>query len=167
MNSLNESEIQQNDTMEFLNVLITGGCDECSRAELNDVLNLNHLMKSSCKYYKMASIQYMSKANDALKEQLLAFAASTQKRNAKEDLGRYIPAKYSNISSKLENVIDWFDGKLLKSTKTLQGSVVDFQEDISDQLVERNLKRCVVFTVCVNDNIISSNDALSHLLSAL
>ena len=126
MLSLNESEMPQNDTMEFLNVLITGGCDEYSRAKLNEVLNLNHLMKSNSKYYKMASIQYMSKANDELKEQLLAFAASTQKKDAKEDLGRYIPAKYSNISSKLENVIDWFDGKLLKSTKLLEGSVVDF-----------------------------------------
>ena len=30
MNSLDESEIVQNDTIEFLNVLITGGNDECS-----------------------------------------------------------------------------------------------------------------------------------------
>jgi hypothetical protein len=95
--------------------LITGGCDECSIAKLMDVLNLNHLMKSSCKHYKMASIQYMSKDNIELKEQLLALAASTQKEGAQEDLGRYIPAKYSTIVSKLENIIDWFDGKVVRN----------------------------------------------------
>ena len=70
-------------------------------------------MKSSCKNYKMASIQYMSKANNELKDQLLTLAVSSQKRDADEDQGRYIPAKYSNIGAKLENIIDWFDGKII------------------------------------------------------
>lgn len=54
----------------------------------------------------------MQKANDALRKELSTLAAAAQKKDATEDLGRYIPAKYSNINEKLVNVIDWFDDKI-------------------------------------------------------
>ena len=64
----------------------------------------------------MANIQYMSKANKQLKTQLFTLAASAQKKEADHNMGRYIPARFSNIEEKLENVIDWFDGKVMSKS---------------------------------------------------
>ena len=50
--------------------------------------------------FKLATIQYMSKNNDQLKKELTTMAASVQKPN-KGDLGRWIPAKASNIEEKM------------------------------------------------------------------
>lgn len=119
----------------------------------------------------------MQKANDALRKELSTLAAAAQKKDATEDLGRYIPAKYSNINEKLVNVIDWFDDKIPTfkkisttvnhSRSTIEDSNILDQDSIDKQADIK--RRCVVFTVCISENIINqgSNEALTALLNAL
>lgn len=157
-------------TTDYLHVIITSGNDVCSEATLKDLLQLNQFMKKSAKYYELVTIQYMQKSNDTLKKELLALAAAAQRSGATQDTGRYIPAKYSNIIQKLENVIDWFDGKIQSSKEEGQNESSDeyLNETIINKFADVK-RRCVVFSVCITENILgeSSNDSLTFLLNGL
>ena len=73
------------------------------------------MLKKLATNYKTACISYNSKGNDKLRKDLTSIALSVVKRDQSEELGRQIPAKYSNIQKKLSNVIKWFDGKNYKN----------------------------------------------------
>ena len=100
----------------------------------------------------------MSKNNDTLKKELTTFAASVQKPNH-GDLGRWIPAKTSNIQEKLESVTEWF--------RFDQASSINFDEDDPQETLIKH-KRFVMFTVCVNDEILQlGHEAITALNDAI
>jgi 16S rRNA G1207 methylase RsmC len=98
------------DKTEYLHVILVGSNDKGSEAQMKNLVNLIQLQKLNNKQFKLVTIQYMSKNNDELKKQLTTIAACVQKQNEmNEDLGRWIPAKISNIQEKMANVVDWFN----------------------------------------------------------
>ena len=129
---------------EYLHIIIACGNDQCSSAKLSDVLNLNQLLKANTKKFKMATIQYMSKNNEQLKKELTTMAASVQKPN-EGDLGRWIPAKASNILEKLESVTSWF---VFEKPESINSSIREKEESLIKS------KRFVMFTISVNDEIL-------------
>jgi hypothetical protein len=126
-----------------MHVVITCGNDKCSAAKLKSVIELNQILRSNIKNYKLASIQYMSRNNDLLKLEMTKMVASVQKKSdSGGDLGRWIPAKVANIEEKLTSVIDWFDG--------VPQSSINFDNEKS--LLKA--KRFIMFTICVNDELL-------------
>jgi hypothetical protein len=124
-----------------MHVVIGSGNDKCSEAKLKNVINLNQILSSNIKHYRLASIQYMSKNNDQLKLEMTKIVASVQKMSDSGDLGRWIPARVDNIEEKLESVIDWFDG----------GSSTSINDDRNSSLLKP--KRFIMFTICVSDGL--------------
>jgi hypothetical protein len=104
----------------------------------------------------------MSKANKELKTELGTLAASAQKKEVDHDMGRYIPAKFSNIGEKLENIIDWFDVNGIKKSDT-----VPMKDSLnsSEILLNKSETRCIVITVCLNSNLLDfgTTDSVTYL----
>ena len=79
-----DEDMELDKTNEFLHVVITNGNDQCSHAKIQDVINLNRLMKQSVRNFKTALIQYNAKGNDDLRKALLFMAMSAQKKTLRE-----------------------------------------------------------------------------------
>ena len=64
----NPDKFIQDKETDYLHVLITSEVDECSKAKLEDVINLNLIMKKRAKYFKSMVISYMSSGNQNLRK---------------------------------------------------------------------------------------------------
>ena len=64
----------------YFHVILTSKFDDCSQAKLGDLYSLNMTMASCAKYFKTAFIQYQSRDNVELRNQLLHLALSCQKK---------------------------------------------------------------------------------------
>ena len=116
----------------------------------------------------------MSKANQTLKKQLSDLTLSTQKKpqpgKLQEDLGRYIPARFSNIEEKLDNIIEWFDGKIENFEQQYDNKLSLNESELQQSLLESRIeRRCIVITVCLSSNLITlgSSDSVTKLQNAL
>jgi hypothetical protein len=56
---------------EYLHVVITPSLDECSNAQMSDLIRLSRTLKHTVKNFKTALIPYMAKGNEELKRELL------------------------------------------------------------------------------------------------
>lgn len=64
---------------QYLHVVITSKMDDISHAKLQDVNRLNMTMASCARYFKTAFIQYQSRNNADLRNELIQIALSCQK----------------------------------------------------------------------------------------
>jgi hypothetical protein len=55
------------DKTEYLHVILVGGNDQGSEAQMKNLVNLIQLHKLNNKHFKLVTIQYMSKDNNELK----------------------------------------------------------------------------------------------------
>lgn len=55
----------------YLHVVVTSKKDDCSEAELNDVKRVNQTLASCAKHFKTAFIQYQSKDDEDLRNELI------------------------------------------------------------------------------------------------
>lgn len=83
-------------------MIITSANDECSEASLSDIIKLNFILKKQVKNFKIACISYNSKGNDKLRQDLTSISLSVVNLcEENQEQGRQIPARHSNIKSKI------------------------------------------------------------------
>ena len=67
---ITESLADPGDQIEYVHIVLSGGCDDISESSLDDVFRLNKLLKHNVKNYKFAFIKYMAKGNDVLEKEM-------------------------------------------------------------------------------------------------
>lgn len=95
---------------EYLHVVITPNNDECSKADVQAVTDMQLLMKKLGSNYKSACVSYMSKGNETLSRQLDAIQLSAYK-NESGGNSRKIPSNSQNIAAKMVDIVEWFNNE--------------------------------------------------------
>lgn len=64
---------------QYFHIIVTSKQDDVSQAKMQDINRLNMTMSSCAKYFRTAFIQYQSKDNAELRNELIQIALSCQK----------------------------------------------------------------------------------------
>ena len=90
--------------------MIASNPDDCSKATLSEVIQLNQTMKEVSTHFKCALLSYNSKGNLDLATQLNHLCVSCQNENQREDNSYHIPCKTNSMKNRLFDIAEWFEG---------------------------------------------------------
>ena len=95
---------------QYLHILVVQQEDECSIATIDDLVQLNRIMKNCTKNFKTANICYQGKGNKSLESKLSLITVSQQKNTSEQSDTKMMFCNSKNISDKMVGLVSWFNG---------------------------------------------------------